>query len=360
MADGMQGSEGTATTGAEKGAQAGGATQGEAGASAQAQGTVAAGGQGSATSGATGSEPWYSGISHDDIKGVASKFSDEKAFFDALGLEVAGDDGGDWRSGIKDEKLREHAGRFTSLDDLVNANLESRKRLSQAVVPPGKDAKPEDIANYRKVVGIPNEPSGYEFPDLPEGREVTEEIKASRAAWAQRFHDLNIPAETAKALALLVNNDQAAYEKAVLEADKKFADDTDAALKAKWGEKDYERNTLATKRAIVNMANRAGVDIQEISNLKTSDGRFVMDHPLIRQIFAPVGLEMMEGNLGPAITDSERESINGRLTTLRDAARKAKSEGNNSEANRLYQEEQALLSKLNGNAPVVGARGRHA
>ena len=50
-----------------------------------------------------------------------------------------------WRDLIEDEKLQKHSERFTSIDALVQANLESRQKLSKAVVPPGKDAAEEDI-----------------------------------------------------------------------------------------------------------------------------------------------------------------------------------------------------------------------
>ena len=43
-----------------------------------------------------------------------------------------------WRDLIEDEKLQKHSERFTSIDALVQANLESRQKLSKAVVPPGK------------------------------------------------------------------------------------------------------------------------------------------------------------------------------------------------------------------------------
>ena len=50
-----------------------------------------------------------------------------------------------WRDLIEDEKLQKHAERFTSVDALVQANLESRQKLSKAIVPPGKDSDEEDV-----------------------------------------------------------------------------------------------------------------------------------------------------------------------------------------------------------------------
>ena len=309
-----------------------------------------------ATTEATSEDAWYSGIENEDIRGAASKFESEQAFHDAIGLEVDGD----WRAGIKDEKLRDHAGRFTTVEDLAKGHLDLRSQLSKAIVPPGKDAKPEAVASYRKAMGIPEEPDGYELPAPAEGDDLTEDMKAYQSMWRDRVHQLNIPSETAKALAQMVADDTAKQLEAETVADKQFADKAEDELKQKWGDADYERNTEASKRAILTLADRAGIEPDVLSHMELKNGRFLMDDPHIRQLFAPVGLEMLEGNLGPALTEGERSNITGQLETLREQIDKAQSEGNSKKANQLYAEEQRLLGKMNGDQPVVGARGRAA
>ena len=66
-----------------------------------------------------------------------------------------------WRDLIEDEKLQKHAERFTSVDALVQANLESRQKLSKAIVPPGKDSDEEDVTAYREALGVPKDVDGY-------------------------------------------------------------------------------------------------------------------------------------------------------------------------------------------------------
>jgi hypothetical protein len=338
---------------------------GEGGAGGEGEGAGGEGGDGGQAAdgggegkqgGAESGEQWYSGISNEDVRGVASKFKSEKEFHDALGIEVGGDD---WRSGITDEKLRDHAGRFTTVQDLAKAHLDLRSQLAKAIVPPGKDAKPEQIAAYRKSMGIPETADGYEFPAPAEGEELTDEMKEQQAGWRERFHSLNLPAETAKALVQMVTEDAAATMAKEVEADKQFADTTEAAMKEKWGT-DYDRNTEAAKRAITTLAERAGLDVEQLSQKELKNGRFLFDDPDLRQLMAPIGLEMQEGNLGPALTEGERDSIQERLTAVRAQIGAAQAAGDNKKANALYQEEQKLIAKQQGNQPVVGAHGRAA
>lgn len=265
----------------------------------------------------------------------------------------------DWRDAIKDEKLRDHAGRFTTLDDLVKANLDSRQKLSKAIVPPGKSASDDDVAAYRKAIGVPESPEGYEFPDLPEGQEVTDDVKQSREAWAKRFHEANVPAETAKALVEAFNEEAQAALKAQVDADKKYAEEQAELLQKEWGA-DAEKNRAYANRAFAKLAERAGVDVEELKHIETKAGQYLMDDARLSRIFAVIGREMGEGSLGGAISESEREAAETELDEIRSQIREAQSKGDNRKANKLYQKEQELIGRIHGNQPTVGAMGRVA
>jgi hypothetical protein len=107
--------------------------------------------------------------------------------------------GDDWRASIEDEKLRDHASKFNSVPDLVSKHFELRQQLSTAIKPLGKEPTEEQVAAYRKSLGVPDSPEGYEFT-APEGHELTDADKAFQSAAAEAFHKFNVPAETAKGL----------------------------------------------------------------------------------------------------------------------------------------------------------------
>ena len=75
--------------------------------------------------------------------------------------ELSEEDISTWRDLIQDDKLAKHAERFTDIDALVKANIDSRKQLSKAVVPPGADADDSAWESYREAIGVPKDVDGY-------------------------------------------------------------------------------------------------------------------------------------------------------------------------------------------------------
>ena len=262
----------------------------------------------------------------------------------------------DWTADLPDD-LKETGKRFTSKADAVRAIIDFRKRESQVRVP-GKNASPEEIATYHKAIGIPEKPEDYEFPDLPEGLELTEEVKASRAEWGKRFQALGITKEAAKELSRLANEEALRELKAVKEADEAFVKQQEAELRNEWKGEEYERNKTLANRAFTELANRTGLKLDELTRIETKDGRFLMDRAEIVKMFAAIGREMSEGSIGSTLTDSEKDTVEEQIRTVRAQVAEAQSVGDSKRANKLYQQEQALIAKRDGSKAVVGARGR--
>lgn len=262
----------------------------------------------------------------------------------------------DWRAPIKDEKLRDHAGRFTSLDALVEANLNYRKDFSKAIMPLTEDSTDEQVAAYRKATGVPETVDGYEF-SVPEGHELTDADKAFQASAAEMFHKFNISAETAKGLNEWWNEATAATMQAQIDADKQYADETEAALKKEWPGEEFKRNKAFADHAAARVF---GDEFDEVRNIETKDGRFILDHPAFVKMLAQYGREMQEGRLGDVMTESARNDLQGQIDDLDKKIDKARSEGDREKANELYIQQQELYRKSYGAGPVVGAEGRVA
>jgi hypothetical protein len=265
----------------------------------------------------------------------------------------------DWRAMVTDPTLQEHAKRFNSLDDLVKGNVELRsdrdKLKSTAIIKPGKDAKPEDVAAYRKAMGVPEKPEDYKF-EVAEGVEPTETDKAFQSTMAKIFHDAGISSEAAAALNKGWNTFVAAQAKATKEADEAFAKDAETQLRKEWGN-DFDRNTEFAKRALKQLA---GDGADDLLNLETKAGRFLLDDPRMLKVFAQVGREMGEGSLGSVVSDNDRTGIQAEIDTLQSQKFEAMQKGDSQKANELDQKQAALYAKLNGNRPIVGTQGRAA
>ena len=262
----------------------------------------------------------------------------------------------DWRASIQDEKLRDHAGRFTTAQELAKAHLDLRKELSTAIKPLGKNPTDEQVAEYRTAIGVPKTVEGYELA-LPEGYEQTDADKAFQTAAAKAFHDTNITADQAKGLNGFWNEFTAAMLKAQIDADKAYADETEKALKAEWPGKEFDRNKAFADRAAAKVF---GDEFDDVSKIETKDGRFVLDHPAFVKMLAGVGREMDEGRLGAVLTEGDRDNVQGQIDELGKKIDTARNEGDGEKANKLYIAQQELYRKIHGSASIVGSEGRTA
>lgn len=271
----------------------------------------------------------------------------------AGGAEGEGE-GTSWRDSLPDD-LKKHAERFNSVEDLVKANVESRQKLSKAIVPPGKDAGEDDVAAYRKLIGVPQKADGYKF-EMPEGAEPSEGDKAFHGAMAETFHAANISKEQAAILNKAWNDYSAAVQQEQVAADKKYAEESDAALRKSWGG-DCDKNFAHAERAA---AWAFGDEFEELRALEGKDGRFLMDHPAMLKALASIGREMQEGGMAPPLSADAAEQAEEQLRDLRKKQAEAKQAGDSKRANKLYQDEMALIAKVKGNRPIVGTAGRAA
>jgi len=299
---------------------------------------------------------WVDSIEDAELKESLGKFESRDKLLDAIGYE-APKESSDWRDSISDD-LKKTAERFTSPDDAIRSIVAFQKREGQVRVP-GKDASEEELAAYHKAVGVPESPSDYEFPEIPEGYEMTDEVQASRELWGKRFHELGVSKDVALQLSNLVNEDAIQIEAAQAEADKAFVQSQMDALKSEWKGDEYDKNARIANNAFANILDRAGIDIDHFTQKRVDGKTFLNDDADMLKIFALLGREMSEGTLGPAMSESERESADEELRGLRSKISEAQSSGDTKRANLLYQREQALIAKISGDKPIVGA-GRAA
>lgn len=262
----------------------------------------------------------------------------------------------DWRASLTDEEAKKFAERSPDLNHLIKRAKEANDRLSKAIIPPGKDAKPEDIEAYRKQIGVPQAPDGYKF-EMPEDSEPTEGDKAFHGKMAEAFHALNITKEQAKGLNQVWNDVTAAVKAEQVAEDKRYAEQSEAQLRQEWRGEEFGKNKAHAERAAAQMF---GDDFDEIRRLESKDGRFIMDDPRMLRALAAVGREMAEGGLVPPMSADQAEQAQDELKSLREKTQAAQERGDSKEANRLYQKEQALIAKMHGAKPVVGSQGRAA
>ena len=259
----------------------------------------------------------------------------------------------DWRSAVSKDDLKKHAERFSTLDDVLQGNLDMRSKLSTAIIKPGKNAKPEEIQAWNKALGIPDNQDGYQYVPAKEfeaefkAPEAQERLKSFNAV----AHKAGLSADGYKAIMDWRNAEIAKDQRAIVEADKKFADDSEAALKKEWG-KDYDRNKEFANRGAEALFKG---DFKTFRELEMKDKRFLADHPVMVKAMAEFGRMTSEDGLGPVpMSDSDMTSLRAQLEDLTAKKMDAQNDGKDAEAKRLHGEIIKISKRIAGTRAYSG------
>src|SRR3990167_8829690 len=259
----------------------------------------------------------------------------------------------DWRLPISKDDLKKHAERYNTLDDVLQGNLEMRSKLSTAIIKPGKNAKPEEIQAWNKALGIPENQDGYQYVPAKEfeaefkAPEAQERLKSFNAV----AHKAGLSADGYKAIMDWRNAEIAKDQRAIVEADKKFADDSEAALKKEWG-KDYDRNKEFANRGAEALFKG---DFKAFRELEMKDKRFLADNPIMVKAMAEFGRMTSEDGLGPVpMSDSDMTSLRSQLEDLTAKKMDAQNDGKDAEAKRLHGEIIKISKRIAGTRAYSG------
>ena len=262
-----------------------------------------------------------------------------------------------WTDSLTSDGTKKFAEGSPDLEHAMDRAVKMREQLSKAIIPPGKDADDVEVAAFRKKIGVPEASDGYTIK-MPEGTTETEIDTAFHANLAAKFHEMNVPADTAAALNDLVNDHTLALQQMVAKQDEDYAAASAATLKQQWPGAEYDTNLAVANRAMQRVFPDEAYE--EFRALENKDGTLTADSPLMLRAFAILGKEFEEGGLAPALSESDRRVVNDQLRDIRGKISEANERGDSKEANRLYQTEQALIAKTQGDTNIVGSRGRAA
>ena len=221
----------------------------------------------------------------------------------------------------KKEKLLKRLHRYASPDAALDAMFNAQDKISAGgmIKIPGKDATKEEIAQYRKEIGVPDDPKGYDL-NIGDGLVVGEEDKDLVNSFLEAAHAGNYSQQqVTEGLKWYYKNQEAILE-ARYEADSKYKMEAEEVLRSEWGP-EYQAN-----RNLI--ANYLGSDFPEgvpelIIGARLPDGTLLANHPDIIRGFAakaraanPIGA-LMPGS-GTKQYDSmmaEIEKLEGEMGT---------------------------------------------
>ncbi len=209
---------------------------------------------------------------------------------------------------------------------------EQAKKLGEAIIPPGKDAKPEEIAAYNEKMGLGNTPEDYVFEvpkDLPENLPYDGERAKSFAALAhaekltkkqaQAIHDWAVK----NGVDDFNNAGQAQTQQQIEKAKAATAE-----LTKLYGPVDGKqfRANAAFGDKVLELEPRAVEEMVEMGAIAEIDGKKYVQRPGIFQLFAKIGStlykedEVLRGDptsLSNPFMDGAQENITDQARLLR-------------------------------------------
>lgn len=222
----------------------------------------------------------------------------------------------DWRTKIAgdDAKTLKRLERYATPKEVAFALASVQERINagelRSVLP--KDAKPEQLAQYRTENGIPETADKYELK-LKDGLVIGEEDKPVINALLATLHPKNVNVEQASAIVDWYYDEVGRQTKARQEQDARVARETEDVLRAEWGG-DYTLN----RNLIQGLVDLAPAEVRnDLVGARLGNGQPLLSDPntlrwligLAREVNPPTALVPNAGGAGvaTAIEDGIKE-----------------------------------------------------
>ena len=257
-----------------------------------------------------------------------------------------------WRSAIEDDKVRKLADRFNTPADMAKAYAELNTEFSQRVKVPGEDANDEDLAKFRKLMGVPESVDNYTLsrPDhIDEGTFESEEFQGMLQGVVGRMHEAGATQAQVDAAIGTYFELEAAQQATTAQNDERFQKDAEAGLRQEWGE-DFDANLSFAKQALSKF--EFGEDLKQT---ELSNGMLLGSNPDFLRVMANYGRMTGEGALQLGLRGTEAgTNLQKQYDTLTEDMHNAMALGNTEKAKRLDAERRDIGESLFGTGPVPG------
>jgi hypothetical protein len=224
----------------------------------------------------------------------------------------------DWRKDLAGDnaELLEQLSRYTDKAAFVNAYKELRTKLSQRPGVPQKpdaNATPEQIAEYRKAMDIPDNVDTYIAElKLSDGRKIGEADKVIVQEFAKRAQDIGVPKGQFNALVDWYFGQQEAVQTQQYQQDEVFYRDSLTQLKQEWGP-DFNPNI----NAIDLLFQGGNTDFKSrLLGARLADGRKLGDDPQALAFLSGLARELNPMAAIMPLGGSTMDSVDGRINEI--------------------------------------------
>lgn len=253
----------------------------------------------------------------------------------------------DWRAKFAgdDEKALKKLERYKSPKDIFAAYraLESKMSSGEVKQVLGKDATPEQIAEYRKANGIPEKADGY-LESLPNGLVIGEDDKPLVQSFLDKVHGKNASPEIVSEALAWYYDAQEQMSAAQVEADKKAQAAAADELRAEWGN-EYRANF----NSAMNFLETAPEGVkEEILKGRGASGVALGDNPAVLKWLVHLANEANPaGFIAPASGQSQLGGIEEQIAEIQQLMRDDPKKYYAGDYNKKYEKLIAAREKMN-------------
>ena len=246
-----------------------------------------------------------------------------------------------------DEKLAKRLSRYSSIESALDALVAAQNKISSGALKlekPGEGATDEELAAWRKQVGVPDDPSGYDLADL----KLDDITKETTEDFLKFAHGKDMPAEYVKtAVEWSVERAEALIE-ARREEDLRIKEEGEESLREEWGS-EFKLNKNLIKGLLDTAPEGVG---DAIMFGRLADGTPITSDPKTLRWLASLAREINPtATVVPGSGTNQAQALESELATLKTLMADKQSEywkGPKAEKNqKRYRELIDVQSKLN-------------
>lgn len=236
-------------------------------------------------------------------KTAAEKAADEMASWPKDGFPP------DWQArlvatmgltGDAAKKAEERAKRASSPAELLRSVMAADSKINDVTnqlkdrikVPTGKDDKPEEVAAFRKALGIPETVDGYK---LAEADKMSEVDKGLWAGALKEFHGANLSQAQVDAVQKVYAQVQEQSMSLLAERAKVAAEKAEETLRAEYGTQ-YKANLEIGNRFLAEMLTPitgSREATKAVLDMRFDDGSALGEHPAFVKLFVNLGKQLL-------------------------------------------------------------------
>lgn len=223
----------------------------------------------------------------------------------------------DWRKLIagEDKEVLTQLERLADPKAMFEKVRHLERKLNEKAQPPkrpGKDAPVEDVAAYRKALGIPDKVEDYKVT-LPDGLELGAVDQEMFGGFTKLMHENHVPPDVASIATKWYFDQNERLQNALTENDDTFKDTSIKSLRETMGD-DFKRNMTAIGLLFEHEGDADLFDT--LMGGRTADGNKIGDDPDVLRFLAKVGRTLFPNVSVIPPGGDPKTSILGRLAEI--------------------------------------------